>query len=159
MTIIDARGPRFSAGITLVVLSAVLVAMKTNYHALALGLLIMQSLAFGSATFFGLMTQPYGMIYRKYIRPHLAKGTKVEDGAPVRFAQGVGFLFASLGVIALALNHNGLAYIAVGFAFVAAFLNAALGFCLGCWFYQVCPLPGKPISSLEDPSAVTVESK
>lgn len=80
-------------------------------------------------------TAPWGVLYRRLIQPRLAPPTDLEDPRPPRFAQGVG-LFVS--VVGLALHLAGVPWalpIAAAMAFVAAFLNAVFGLCLGCQLY------------------------
>ena len=69
------------------------------------------------------------------IRPRLGAPAEYEDEAPPRFAQLVGFIFIVVALIGVVTQLAALAYVAVGFALAAAFLNAAFGFCLGCQFY------------------------
>lgn len=77
-------------------------------------------------------TAPWGVLYRTLVQPRLAPPTELEDPRPPRFAQGVGLFVTGLGVI-LHLAGVPLAVpVAAGIAFVAAFLNAAFGLCLGC---------------------------
>jgi len=130
--LIDARGPRFGAAITTVVLALVLVGIPAAW---AFGLLAIQALAFGMGAFAGLSYSPYGWIFRTFIRPRLGPATEMEEEAPPRFAQGVGFGFAAVGLFAMALGWVAVAYLAVAMALVAAFLNAVFGFCLGCEMY------------------------
>jgi hypothetical protein len=73
----------------------------------------------------------------------LSAPIELEDSAPLRFAQLVGFVFAAVGLVATIANSTGLALIAIGFALGAAFLNAAFAICLGCEMY----LLGKRIIS------------
>ena len=54
---------------------------------------------------------------------------------PLKFAQFVGLIFATAGVAGFAAGLPLLGLIATGFALVAAFLNAAFGYCLGCEMY------------------------
>lgn len=80
-------------------------------------------------------TAPWGVVFRRFVRPRLAPPTELEDPRPPRFAQGVG-LFVT--VVGLALHLAGVPFalpIAASAAFVAAFLNAAFRFCLGCQMY------------------------
>jgi zinc transporter ZupT len=58
-----------------------------------------------------------------------------EPEAPPRFAQLVGLLFAVVGAAGYLLGVPLLGAVATGFALVAALLNAATGFCLGCELY------------------------
>ena len=82
-------------------------------------------------------TAPWGVLYRAVVQPRLAAPTAFEDPRPPRFAQGVG-LFVS--VVGLILQLAGVPWglpIAAAAAFMAAFLNAAFGLCLGCQLYLV----------------------
>jgi len=80
-------------------------------------------------------TAPWGALFRTVVRPRLTPPTELEDPRPPRFAQGVG-LFVS--VVGLALHLAGVPWalpIAAAAAFIAAFLNAVFGLCLGCQLY------------------------
>jgi hypothetical protein len=129
---IDARGPRFGAVITTVVLAVTLLTIPST---LSLVLLSLQTVAFALGSLVGVHAQPYGVLFRKVVRPRLGAPTKLEDPAPPRFAQTVGLGFALVGLIGLVTGATTLAYVAVGFALGAAFLNAAFDFCLGCEMY------------------------
>jgi hypothetical protein len=125
---IDPRGPRFGALITTVVLVIVLVTSSA-------WLLAAQAVVFAIGAFLGLRTAPYGLIYRFLVRPRLGPPKELEAEAPPRFAQGVGFVFAVIGVIGYATGVTGLGIAATGAALIAAFLNGAFGLCLGCEMY------------------------
>jgi hypothetical protein len=87
-------------------------------------------------------TAPWGALYRKVVQPRLSPPTELEDPRPPRFAQGVG-LFVS--VIGLVLQLCGVPWalpIAAAAAFVAAFLNAVFGLCLGCQLYLLLQRAG-----------------
>ena len=127
---IDARGPRFTATITLVVLAIALLAQSIY-------VIGFQLLVFGIAAFIGLKKSPYGIIYRKLVQPRLRGPVPLEDQRPPRFAQLVGFLFALVAVIGLLSDADAVFTIATIFALVAAFLNSAFGFCLGCQMYLI----------------------
>ena len=60
-----------------------------------------------------------------------------EPEAPPRFAQLVGLLFAVVGAAGYLLGAPALGAVATGLALVAALLNAATGFCLGCELYLI----------------------
>lgn len=80
-------------------------------------------------------TAPWGVLFRRIVRPRLAPPTDLEDPRPPRFAQGVGLFVVTVGLV-LHLAGVPLALpIAAGAAFIAAFLNAAFGLCLGCQLY------------------------
>jgi hypothetical protein len=127
-TLIDARGPRFGAVITTLVLTAFLATEVTV-------LLHLQLLVFALGAFFGLKYSPYGLIYSKLIKPRLRGDIPAEDVRPPQFAQLVGFLFAITATILYDLGLETAGLIVVGFALAAAFLNAAFNFCLGCEVY------------------------
>jgi hypothetical protein len=131
---IDPRGPRFGAAITTVVLAVSLVVAPS---ALATTLITIQTVVFALGAFIGLQAQPYGKIFAKFIRPRLSAPTELEDVAPPQFAQLVGFGFALVAWVALLAGATAVAQVAIGFALVAAFLNAAFGFCLGCEMYLI----------------------
>lgn len=87
-------------------------------------------------------TAPWGVLYRKAVAPRLAPPTEWEDARPPRFAQGVG-LFVS--VVGLVLQLWGVPWalpIAAAMAFIAAFLNAAFGLCVGCQLYLLLQRAG-----------------
>ncbi|MET7421042.1 DUF4395 domain-containing protein [Dactylosporangium sp. NPDC005555] len=124
---LDPRGPRFSAGITAIVFVVVLL---TGNGWLALA----QAVIFAIGAYDPRLT-PYGLLYRYLVAPRLAPPTEREDGAPVRFAQAVGLLFAVLTVIGYLAGPAALGIVGASFALVAAFLNAVFGLCLGCEAY------------------------
>jgi hypothetical protein len=129
---LDVRGPRFGATITTIVLA---VAFLTAGTAIATGLLVVQTIAFAIGSLVGPHAQPYGLLFKKFVKPRLAPATKFEDPQPPRFAQTVGLGFAIVALIGLAIGSATVTAIAVGFALAAAFLNSAFGFCLGCEMY------------------------
>lgn len=129
---VDPRGPRFGAAITSTVLAIVLL---TTPSTLATALLSVQTLVFALGAFAGLQFHPYGWIFRKFVRPRIGAPAEMEDSAPLRFAQLVGFLFAVTGLMSLLTGATNVALIAIGFALAAAFLNAAFNICLGCEMY------------------------
>jgi len=125
---IDARGPRFSAGITVVFLSTALITHSA-------WVLLAQAIVFAIGSFRGPQFTPYAPIFRTFVRPRLKGEVPTEDVRPPQFAQTVGLLFALVG-LAGAVAHLPLVFtIAVSFALAAAFLNAAFNFCLGCEIY------------------------
>jgi hypothetical protein len=125
---VDVRGPRFGARITTVVLAAVLV---TGWWPL----LAAQAVVFAVGAVAGLRWAPYGLVFRYLVAPRLGPVTEREDAAPPRFAQAVGLGFAAIGVLGYATGVAPLGIVATAAALVAALLNAAVGFCLGCEMY------------------------
>ncbi|CAL9325584.1 MULTISPECIES: DUF4395 domain-containing protein [Streptomyces] len=125
---IDARGPRFGAAVTTAVLAAVLVTGSA-------WLLAWQTLAFLLGAAGGVGRSPYGLLFRRVVRPRLGPPTGFEAPEPPRFAQAVGLLFAGFGLVGYTLGPDWLGLAATGAALAAAFLNAAFGYCLGCELY------------------------
>ena len=128
---IDPRGPRVAAGLSAVVLAAVLLLPAGP----ATFLTALQLVLFGVGALRGAQATPQAWVFRTWIRPRLAAPTELEDPAPPRFAQVVGLVFASVALIAFLLGMTTVGQVAIGLALVAALLNAALGFCLGCELY------------------------
>lgn len=129
---IDPRGPRFNAAVTAVVLTLVLAFAPATPAVALLGL---QALLFAHGAALGIQHTPYAWLFRAVVRPRLAPPAELEDPAPPRFAQTVGLLFALVGLAGYLAGSELVGAIAVGLALVAALLNAALGFCLGCEAY------------------------
>ncbi|WEK12699.1 MAG: DUF4395 domain-containing protein [Candidatus Microbacterium phytovorans] len=143
---IDPRGPRVTAAITSVLLLvgtflSLLGAATRTGTTLAErvadpGFLV---LALVDALFvWGVLspsTAPWGVLFRTVVRPRLSAPTELEDPRPPRFAQGVGFVVVTIGLV---LHLAGVPWalpVAGAAAFVAAFLNAVFAFCLGCQIY------------------------
>ncbi|MFJ6657466.1 DUF4395 domain-containing protein [Streptomyces sp. NPDC091377] len=127
---IDVRGPRFGAAVTAVVLAVVLVTGSG-------WLLAWQTLAFALGAAGGVRRAPYGWVFRRFVAPRLAPPTAFEPPEPPRFAQAVGFGFATVGLAGFALGPGWLGLAATGAALAAAFLNAVFGYCLGCEMYPL----------------------
>jgi hypothetical protein len=125
---IDVRGPRFSAWVTSAVLAVALLAGS--------GVLVaVQAAVFAVGALAGLRYAPYGVLFRRFVAPRLGPVRDREPEAPARFAQLVGLLFAVVGAAGYLLGAPLVGAVATGLALVAALLNAATGFCLGCELY------------------------
>ncbi|MFE2297762.1 DUF4395 domain-containing protein [Streptomyces sp. NPDC059445] len=125
---IDARGPRFGAAVTAVVLAVTLITGSV-------WLLAWQTLAFALGAAGGVTRSPYGWVFRKAVRPRLGPPSEFEAPEPPRFAQAVGLGFAVVGLIGWTVGPGWLGSAATACALAAAFLNAAFGYCLGCEMY------------------------
>lgn len=126
--LIDARGPRFSAVLTTIVLA---IALATSN----VWIVVAQAIVFAIGALRGPQFTPYAFIFRNVIKPRLKSVVISEDIRPLQFAQSIGLLFV---LVAIAGSLSGLAplfVIAVSFALAAAFLNAVFNFCLGCEVY------------------------
>ena len=130
VSFVDVRGPRFAASVTSAVLALALV--------LGSGLLVAaQAVVFAVGAFAGLRYAPYGVLFRVFVAPRLGPVREREPEAPPRFAQLVGLLFAVIGAVGFLLGAPAVGAVATGLALVAALLNAATGFCLGCELYLI----------------------
>jgi hypothetical protein len=132
---IDPRSPRFGAGITAALLLVDLFLALVGATAAAAVLLVVIALLFAWGAFAGIRRHPYGALYRALIRPRLAPPTELEDPAPPTFAQGVGLLVTAVGLVLFLVGVPIALPVAAALAFVAAFLNAVFGYCLGCQLY------------------------
>lgn len=145
---IDARGPRFAATITSVLLlvdvflgliglsTGAIQAATVVERALdpAFLLLLVTALIF----LWGVLsprTAPWAVLYGRVVSPRLPEPTEFEDPRPPRFAQGIGLAVVGLGLVLHLAGVPWSLVIAAAIAFVAAFLNAAFGVCLGCNLY------------------------
>ncbi len=122
---VDPRGPRFAAALTTVVLALVLI---TGNAWLLAAQAVVFALGVGDRS-------PYGLLFRRFVRPRIGPPPELEDARPPRFAQVVGLAFAVLGLVGFVTGATPLALVATAAALVAAFLNAAFGVCLGCELY------------------------
>jgi hypothetical protein len=125
---IDARGPRFSASITTLVLAIALVTQNK-------WVIVAQGVVFLIGATRGPQFTPYGLLFKNLIKPRLKKEAPTEDVRPPKFAQAVGFGFALVAAIGAFSGGTSVFTVAVGFALAAAFLNAAFNYCLGCEMY------------------------
>ena len=130
--LIDTRGPRVAAAITVTVLGT----------ALAVGggvrtaLLVWQWGVFGVSAVLGLRWSVYGTLFRAAKRRFdLGPPPSVEPEAGPRFAQACGFAVMTVAVVATALGASGVATAAVAVVLVLAALLAAFDVCVGCLLY------------------------
>jgi hypothetical protein len=129
---VDPRGPRFGAAITSV-LSLIAFYLSLTNQSLAYAILVALG-AFFTWSLVSPSTHPYGWSFAKFIRPKLAAPKELEDPRPLKFAQQVGLAFALLGIIG-GIFSAPLISVSAAFIFLAAFLNAVFGLCLGCQLY------------------------
>jgi hypothetical protein len=157
---IDPRGPRFTASITAALLAIDVVlgltglstARSTDWaiqdasliarvldpaFLLLLGITLLFVWGVASPR-----TAPWAVLFRTVIRPRLSPPRELEDPRPPRFAQGVGLAVAAVGLLLELLGVPWGLPIAAAMAFVAAFLNAVFGVCLGCQLYLVLQRAG-----------------
>ena len=87
-------------------------------------------------------TAPWGVLFRRVVRPRLKPPTDLEDPRPPRFAQGVGLFVVTIGLVLHLFGVPWALPISAAAAFIAAFLNAVFGLCLGCQLYLVLQRAG-----------------
>ena len=141
---IDPRGARVTASITAVLLLVVVALGLVEGVAPTLAarlvqpaflLLVVIAAIFVWSAAAGVARNPWSLLFRRFVRPRLAPPAELEDAAAPTFAQGVGAVVTIAGLV---LHLAGVPYglvIAAAAAFVAAFLNGAFGYCLGCQLY------------------------
>ncbi|MFT4258473.1 DUF4395 domain-containing protein [Microbacterium sp.] len=144
---IDPRGPRFAATITAALLlvatflaligvaptaASATIAQRIADPGFLLTVVIAALFLWSAAS---PATAPWGALFRRAIRPRLAPPTELEDPRPPRFAQGVGLFVVAVGLLLHLVGVPWALPIATAAAFLAAFLNAAFSFCLGCQLY------------------------
>jgi hypothetical protein len=136
--LLDPRGVRFAAALTSVVFVIVL-ATQSAWLALVQAVVF----AFTAAS---PAQGPYGVLYRTFVAPNLRPPKELEPAAPVRFAQLVGLAFAVAAAAGYLVGWPVVGTVLAGLALAAAFLNAALGLCLGCEVYLAAlRLTGRPV--------------
>ena len=133
---IDPRGPRFGASI-INVFSIIIffLALETSTVALAQSILAIVWVSFLWGTLFENSKHPFGLLYKKLVRPRLSAPKELEDARPPRFAQLVGLFVTSIGFVLAALAVPYGIAIAAGALFAASTLQAYFVYCLGCQIY------------------------
>ena len=128
---IDPRGPRLTAAVTAVVLVVILL-LPSPWAAVLTGV---QAVLFAIGASRGVQHTPHAWLFRTFLRPRLSAPDELEDPAPPRFAQAVGLGFTLVALVGYVSGLTLLGQVAIGFALVAALLNAVFRFCLGCELY------------------------
>jgi Domain of unknown function (DUF4395) len=130
---IDPRAPRFNQGVVGVL---ALVAFLAKLPLL----LPLLALLLAAGAFLGPAANPLALLWRRVLVPALKLGppARLKDAAPVRFAQGVGFVFLAGASVALlgfgaALVGWGLALLVAALALLAAITDL----CVGCEIYSL----------------------
>lgn len=75
---------------------------------------------------------PLGQLVTRVITPLLPVAPRPVSGPPKRFAQGIGLVVTGTAAAFTGLGWWGAAEVALALIIVAAFLESAVGFCLGC---------------------------
>ena len=118
-----------AAGVVTMAVAAILLDWRWVTVALAYG--------FVARVLTGPKASPLGQLVTRVVTPRLPVAEKLVPGPPKRFAQAIGVAFS---VTALVLTIAGQwfgAQIVLGLLATAAFLESALGLCLGCKAFAV----------------------
>jgi len=75
---------------------------------------------------------PLGLIATRTVAPRLAQYEKLLPGPPKRFAQAIGALFSTSALVLWLVGASTPARVVLAVLVVPAFLEAALGYCVGC---------------------------
>jgi hypothetical protein len=97
--------------------------------------LLLVPLAYGfvARVLSGPTLSPLGQLVTRVITPRLPVAAKLVPGPPKRFAQGIGATLSLAALVAhFGFGATGTAQVLVGAILVAATLESAFGFCLGC---------------------------
>ena len=127
--LIDPRGHRFGAGLSVVILAA----------AFILGLpwvVALVAVALGVSAAFGTRYSALGRPW-PYVRRALRIGppAELEHEYPPRFAQALGFVGLTLAVVLFIVGATTAAWVITGLVGGLQLLLAATGYCLGCRLY------------------------
>ena len=81
---------------------------------------------------------PLALLVTRVLVPRLDVAPRPVPGPPKRFAQGIGVAFSvTAAVLALVFDAWGAAQVVLGLLAIAAFLESALGLCLGCQLFAL----------------------
>ena len=106
-----------------------LLTITTGAHLLVLVLLY----GFAARVAAGPRFSPLGQLATRVIVPRLHVEPKIVAGPPKRFAQGIGLAFSTAATLAYFVAGSSVAgNVILSVLTLAAFLESALGFCLGC---------------------------
>ena len=132
---IDPRGPRFGATITSVLtLVVIYFALEVSTYPVAVWIVAVMTAFFAIGATLGTAKHPYGLIFKALVRPLLPAPKELEDSRPPKFAQLIGFVISSTGLVFGLLGPDfqlGL-IVTTSATFFAAFLNSAFNYCVGC---------------------------
>ena len=80
---------------------------------------------------------PLGQFVTRVVTPRLGIAERPVAGPPKRFAQGIGVAFSVTALVLTGLGFWTAAEVFLGLLAAAAFLESALGLCLGCKAFAV----------------------
>jgi hypothetical protein len=127
--LIDPRGHRFGAGVSVVLLTlAYLLNLPVVVGAVAVALAV--SAIFG--TRYSALGRPWPYVRRAL---NIAPPKELEGEYPPRFAQALGSVVLSVAIVLFLVGEATLAWLPVGLVVGLQTLLAVTGFCLGCRLY------------------------
>ena len=131
---VNEKAARVVAGlVVLTALTALLIQADWLLWLLALGFLL--------RVLSGPRFSPFGLLATRVVAPRLGR-PKLVPGPPKRFAQGLGLVFSLSAAACVALGATVLGWSLVGLLVVAAVLESAFAFCLGCAIFGVLQRAG-----------------
>jgi Domain of unknown function (DUF4395) len=80
---------------------------------------------------------PLGLLATRIVVPRLGVRPKLVPGPPKRFAQSIGATLSVAALVASLLGATGLAMLLVAAIVMAATLESALAFCIGCRIFAI----------------------
>ena len=113
-----------AAGVVTMVLAAILLDWRWLTAVLAYG--------FVARVLTGPKASPLGLLVTRVVTPRLPLEPRLIPGPPKRFAQGIGVAFSVTALALTLTDHWTGAQVVLGLLATAAFLESALGLCLGC---------------------------
>ena len=125
---IDPRGHRFGAAV-----SAVILVCSYLLNA-PIGVLFVL-LSIGVSAAFGMRWSVYGMVWRRLVKVLRLGPTEMEHEYPPRFAQTLGSVCLTLGLIAFLAGLPLLGWLFAGAVAALQTLLGVTGYCLGCRLY------------------------
>jgi hypothetical protein len=99
---------------------------------LELWLIVPLAYGFVARVLTGPRLSPLGLAVTRVVVPRLPVDPRPVPGPPKRFAQGIGAVLSVGALVAAIFGASTLALLLVGAIAIAAFLEAAFAFCLGC---------------------------
>jgi hypothetical protein len=101
-------------------------------------LLVPLAYGFWARLLSGPTLSPLGQLATRVIAPRLPAEPRLVAGPPKRFAQAIGVVFSTTALVLwFGFGLSTAAWVVVGLLAVAAFLESALGLCLGCKAFGV----------------------
>ena len=118
-----------ASGVVIMVVAAIVLDWRWLTVVLAYG--------FVARVLTGPKASPLGQLVTRVVTPRLHVAPKMVPGPPKRFAQAIGVVFSVTALVLTLAGHWTAAQVVLALLGTAAFLEAALGLCLGCKAFAV----------------------